>query len=161
MKVIYIPNEKILIDDITIMFGETRQSIRDKLQAKYKVDDQIIDLNDPDEDLIYQRRDIYENIHGTVNFFFLSYTQNDHLNEIEVHYCEYVTISGIEFSFNDNLNDIVEQLATQSNMVKKDQGDYFFPSLKLSLWDKQRVGGEGETLGYVYFASDVSHLEEN
>jgi hypothetical protein len=71
----YFPPSKISIDDVVLGFNESRELIRKKLIGGYKEDNQIIQMVSSEVELIYQRRDIYQNYNSTENFFFLGYDE--------------------------------------------------------------------------------------
>lgn len=159
MIIHYLPSEAIIIDGVMIKFNESRESVRSKLLGTYKEENQTIQMGASTIEVLHQRRDIYKNFNNTINFFFLGYDEHDFLNEIEVHQCDKITVLDISIYFNDDLNHIALQLETKSPISRKGEGEYFFKDLKISIMDKSQMGGEGNSLGYFYCASDVSHLE--
>lgn len=116
-------------------------------------------ISDSPTDLIYQRRDIYKNVNSTENIFFLSYDENDLLNEIEVHNCDKIKVNDFVFDFNDELDFIASGLNNYSLETRKGEGEYFFKDIKVTIMNKNQMGAEGGTLGYFYCAEDVTHLE--
>lgn len=104
---------------------------------------------------IYQRRDIYQNLNSTENLFFLGYDKEDLLTEIEVHQCSQIKILDIVFDFDFELDVIASLLSRIAPITAKSEGEYFFKSLKISLMDKRKIGGDDDsTLGYFYCASE-------
>jgi hypothetical protein len=155
MVLSYFPTSKISIDDVVLGFNESRKSIRKKLTGGYKEDNQIIEMG---SSTIYQRRDIYQNYNSTASFFFLGYDEGDLLIEVEVHWCNEIKVFDATFSFNDNLESIALKLNGYSPISSQSEGEYFFEELKIVIMDAEKMGGEGDALGYFYCASDVSHL---
>lgn len=155
----YIPKKKILIDTASIYFGENRESVRNKIEETFKEDNQIIETGTLNLDNIYIRRDIYEYMDSTESYFFLSYDNDDLLIEIEVHKCTQIKVLDIIFDFNTNLNSITSQLSKYSIVENKSKGEIFLKDINILLMDKEHMGGAGNTLGYFYCASDVSHLK--
>ena len=155
----YLLQNRILIDGIAFGFNEERDAVRLKLQGVYTPDDQIIHLGNSETESIYQRRDSYKDFNHTKNLFFLNYDTNDRLSEVEVHFCDQITVVSTLFDFNDNLDYIASIISEHSQKISHSDGEYFFKDLKIVIMDKQKMGGEGITLGYFYCASDVTHLE--
>lgn len=156
----YLLKNKILIDDVALEFNEARESVRMKLAGSYKADNQIMQIGSSDKQSMYQRRDIYQNLNSTENFFFLSYDKNDLLSELEVHQCDKIKVLDALFDFNDELDSIALELCRYSPINNQSEGEYFFKDLKIVIMDKTQMGGEGSTLGYFYCAADVTHLED-
>lgn len=159
MVIFYLPTEKLLFGTVNINFGENRVSVRQKLGLSYIEDNQIIQLSDSTSDVINQRRDIYKRKNFEEDLFFLSYDSTDLLNELEVHNCERVSVNDFTFTFDMQLSSIVFELSKFSKVKKISEGEFFFPEIKVSIMDKNQMGGEGNTLGYFYCADDVSHLD--
>ena len=159
MTIIYLAAKKITFDGVIIEFKEEREVIRSKLGKGYTEDNQVIQIGESDTDLIYQRRDIFKNLNLTDNFFFLGYDRNDLLNEVEVHDCDTIKVNDFAFGFDDELDYVASELAKYSSVRKNGDGEYFFKDIKVSIMDKNKMGGKGSTLGYFYCAEDVSHVE--
>ncbi len=155
----YLPTDKIIIDGVLLEFYEDRDSIRPKIAASYKEDNQIIQFGDSDVESILQRRDIYQNINSSENFFFLGYDENDLLHEVEIHQWDKIKVFDVLFGFADELAFVAFDFSRYSPVSKKSEGEYFFKELKIVIMDQERMGGEGDSLGYFYCASDVKHLE--
>lgn len=89
MRIIYFPNTGFQIDTTAFNWKEDRSSVRIKLQNTHKKDDRIIEMSEffggDTSHNMEQRRDIYKDIKGAVNYFFLSYDAADRLCELEVH----------------------------------------------------------------------------
>ena len=153
----YIPTRQIIIDGVVLEFLEQRDMVRKKLGVNYREDNQIIDLGD-NASSISQRRDIYRNTNNSDNFFFLNYNQNDRLRDIEIHYCDKVKIFDIFFDFEENIDSIAAKLMRYSEYNERREGEYIFNDLKIVIMNKDQMGGEGNSLGYVYCTSDVTHL---
>lgn len=159
MTIVYLTPKLISIGKVTIEFNENREKIREKLGNDYIEDNQVIPIGELETDTIYQRRDIFNNLNSTDSYFFLNYDINDSLSEIEVHKCDLIIVNDFSFGFNDELDHIVSGLAKYSSIIKKGEGEFFLSDIKVSIIDKNKMGGEGSTLGYFYCAEDVSHLE--
>ena len=78
----YVPTKQIIIDGVVLEFLGQRDLVRKRLGVNYREDNQIIDLGD-DVSPVSQRRDIYQNINDSDNFFFLNYDQSDRLRDID------------------------------------------------------------------------------
>jgi hypothetical protein len=157
MIIEYLVPDKIAIDTIFIEFNEDRNSIRSKIGEDFKEDNQVIQFGENEP--IIQRRDIYQNIYSSDNFFFLGYDSNDLLSEVEIHHCSKIKVLDVLFGFEDEVDSVVSRLEKHSSVTEKGEGEYFFKDLKIVIMDAQSMGGEGSSLGYFYCATDVSHLE--
>ena len=155
----YLPLNNILIDGVSIKFHEHRKIVRDKLGSNCIEDNQTIQVGNSTEDLINVRRDIYKIINNKDCFFILNFDEMELLNEIEVHHCNKIRVNNFEFSFNDELDYIVSGLSKFSYAKALGEGECFFKEIKVSIVNKRQMGGNENTLGYFYFAEDVSHLE--
>jgi len=71
MIVQYLPTNEIYINNVSLRFGDPRDSIRTKLGSSYKESNETISLGDLDEPIL-QRRDIYDNLDSSEFFFFLN-----------------------------------------------------------------------------------------
>lgn len=154
----YVPTREIIVDQVVLAFSEDRKSVRSKLGLEFKEDDQIIDLGDEVEPL-FQRRDIYQGENSFESFFFLNYYKDDKLRDIEVHNCENIKIFDIIFDFKESIDNIAMQLERYSDYYKKGYGEYLFFDLKVVIVNKAQMGGTGNSLGYIYCTSDITHLE--
>jgi hypothetical protein len=157
MNLEYLPAQGILVNKVLIEFGEPRDMVRSKLDDKHKEDDLQIPFDNSEP--VWQRRDVYTNFETGNNLFFLGYDDSNVLSEVEVHYCDQIKVLDVVFDFNSSLKSIALQLERYADITKQTIGEYFFTDLKLSIIDKSQLGGEGNTLGYFYCSSDVSHLE--
>ncbi|MBO9154072.1 hypothetical protein ACFOTA_17770 [Chitinophaga sp. GCM10012297] len=154
----YIPTGTVIIDGIISEFGESRSSIRTRLRGTHREDNQVIQIGDGDS--ISQRRDIYTDFNSKENYFFLIYNDHDLLTEVEIHHCQGIKIMSAEFDFDNNLDEIAEKLSAFSPVIRQSNGEIFGRELKVVLMSKAQMGGDDDTLGYFYCASDVSHLDE-
>ena len=161
----YFPDKGIYIDDKMINWDFDRFKIRNLLGNNHKEDDRIIDLSKyydgNDEYNIIQRRDVYENYNGKENSFFLNYSKDDLLNEVEIHGGYTILIGDIKIDFDMNFDDAVSLL--QSISIDNRQisdGEYFFKDLKLTIAHNEFMGGEGEELAYFYCSNNVDHLND-
>jgi hypothetical protein len=154
------PPSNFSINTFSFSFNESRKSIRSKGMVIEKVDDQVIvlDKNDPSK-TIYQRRDIYKNINMSTNFFFFGYDKEDLLQELEIHLFDQIKIFDIVFSFDTSIDFIAKKLERYSSDIVEKSGEYLFKDIKLLIQNKNAMGGEGNTLGYLYWSSDISHLD--
>ncbi len=67
----------------------------------------------------------------------------------------------IKLKFEKDINDNVNALTKLSNNVREiEAGNFLFPDLKLTIADKESLGGEGHEMGYFYASTDISHFEE-
>ncbi len=154
----YFPANRIIVDNIVLEFGERRDSVRAELAMDYEEDNQVIQLQDSDMEPLYMRRDIYKGVSSAELFFFLNYDKNDLLSEVEVHRCERIEVLSISFSFDDELDSVALALSEYSEIRILSEGEIFFKDLKMVISDKRKMGGEGNTIGYFYCASDVTHI---
>jgi hypothetical protein len=154
----YIPSTQIMVDNVILKFGEQRDLIRVRLAMDYKEKNRIIQINENDPKPIHMRRDIYQNDSVPESLFFLNYSRNDLLSEVEVHSCESIVVLGVSFGFDDNLDSVALALSKHSEITILSEGEIFFIDLKMVISDKRKMGGEGDTIGYFYCASDVTHI---
>lgn len=117
-------------------------------------------LNNEHEIARFQNRDIYKNYLTEGTFFFLNYSEQNLLIELEVHQGVRVIVSNVLLTFERDLEDIKNDLERISgNVIKTGDGEYFFKDLKLTISDSEAMGGNDHLLGYFYCASDTSHLD--
>jgi len=159
MTIQYIPAERIIIDEITLHFSEQRESIRSNLGMEFKEDNQIFDMGENAKP-ISQRRDIYQGPDDFDDYFFLNYSKDDKLESIEIHHCSMMTIFDIAINFEDDLDEVAEELQRYSKDYKQGEGEYRFFDLKIVLINAEQMGGEDNTISYVYCTSDMSHLAD-
>jgi len=155
----YLPQGIVTIDGVSFKFGDTRELIREKLSELHKEDDKGVSFDDSDTGKkLFQRRDVYQDHKPEMSLFFLGYNKLDLLTEIEIHQCDQIKVINSSFSFDQDLDSIAVDLNNYSIGVKKGKGEYFFKDLGIVILDKEEMGGDGNTLGYFYCSSDVSHL---
>lgn len=156
----YFPTKEFSIDDVSLQFGMHREVVRVKLGGSHQEKNTVVSLGDSVEPLV-QRRDIYNKLDSTGDFFFLNYDKKDLLKELEVHDCEKIQVFDFLFDFNTELDVIAIELSKFSPITIKKDGEVFFKGLHISIIDKMRMGGEEDTtLGYFYCAADISHLDD-
>ena len=165
MTIEYIPNTGFKVNSVLFTWNDTRNAIRGNLNLKHKADDRVIDLAkywDGDESKnIKQRRDIYEDYGGAKNYFFLNYSEDDTLEALEFHEGATIVIEGVEFNFEQDIDDCVDRLdKIDSEKVALEEGSYLFKNLKITIANSESMGGEGNGLGYFYASRDISHLIE-
>jgi hypothetical protein len=160
MIVRYSPTKEFSIDDVSLQFGMHREVVREKLGGGHQEKNKVVSLGDSVEPIV-QRRDIYNKLDSTGDFFFLNYDKDDLLRDLEVHDCEKIQVLDFVFDFNNELDVIASELAKFSPITLKKEGEVFFKGLHISIIDKMRMGGEEDTtLGYFYCSADIKHLDE-
>lgn len=149
---------KFLIDNIPLQFGLSRDLVRAKLGAGHIAQNEEISLEE-DAPSIIQRRDVYDRLDSTGVHFLLGYNSDDQLTEVEIRRCKKIKVLGVEFNFRDETDLIAEELSGRSPLVRKSDGEYFFPELQVLLIDEKHMGGwDSNMLECFYYAADVSHL---
>lgn len=149
---------KFLLDRIPLQFGLSRDLVRAKLGGGHEAQNEEISLGDGDPAIV-RRRDIYNRLDSTGAHFFLCYNSQDLLTEVEIRRCKRIKIFGLEFNFRDEAELIAEELSGHSPLVRKSDGEYFFPELQLMLIDEKHMGGwDSNMLDCFYYAADTSHL---
>lgn len=154
----YIPSTQIMVDNVILKFGEQRDLIRVRLAMDYKEKNRIIQLDENETNPLHMRRDIYRNHNVLESSFFLNYSQDDLLSEVEVHSCERIEVLDVSFGFDDNLDSVALALSKHSEITILSEGEIFFKDLKMVISDQRKMGGEGDAIGYFYCASDVTHI---
>jgi hypothetical protein len=155
----YLPTTEIYINNVSLRFGDQRESVRTKLGGRHEESNKIIPLGELAEPIV-QRRDIYDSLNSSEEFFFLDYDKNDLLAELEVHRCEKIQIFDLIFDFASEIDWVAKELSKYSSIDKKGDGEYFLKELHISIIDERQMGGEDKsTISYFYCAADVSHLE--
>lgn len=166
MKLKILPNIGFEFNTERFNWNEDRVSVRQKLQYLHKEDDRLIEMShffdgDTRHD-IDQKRDIYHDINGTKNYFFLNYDKDNRLYELEVHSGIEVSIDNIALKFEKDLQHYLDQLKSKGYDYKEiEPGNYVFKSLKITIADSASMGGEGQGLAYLYFGQHIDHLIEN
>ena len=165
MKLKILPNKGFELNSDIFNWSEERESVRHKLKNLHKENDRVIEMSqffdgDTSHD-IDQKRDVYRDINGTKNYFFLSYDKNNLLNELEVHWGIKVSIDNIELEFEKDINIYLNQLTSRGYDFKEiEQGNYLFEKLKITIADSESIGGEGNGLSYLYSGHNIEHLIE-
>lgn len=166
MKLTILPDKGFELNSDIFNWREERESVRLKLKNLHKEDDRVIEMShffngDTSHD-IDQKRDIYQDINGTKNYFFLSYDKDNFLSELEVHWGIKVSIDNIELEFEKDINIYLNQLTSKGYDFKEiEQGNYLFEKLKITIADAESTGGDGNGLSYLYSGQDIEHLIEN
>ena len=158
ITITYQPDKGVYIGDTLLLWGNDRQQVRTLLNDNYEIGDNVIDLGDPNQNII-QRRDIYKNYQEQDNFFFLNYDDNEQLTEVEVHHGINIEVAGITIDFSMDIVKAADLLGSISADNKRlSDGEYFFKDLKLTIACDDTMGGDGNELSYFYCSKDVSHL---
>jgi len=163
MIIKYFPPDGLRINNIDLKWKEDRTIIRNLLNNTHSAADQFIDLSKDfggnDEYNIDLKRDVYTNLFNSKSLFFLNYSKNNLLRDVEIHSGIEVQLNNIIISFDLTLKQVIYKLGEISKRIKKvDINEYYFEDLKLIVADKKKMGNKGNTLGYVYFTDDTSHL---
>lgn len=164
MTIKYFPISGFNIENNEFKWGEQRHTVWSKLNNTHRSDDKFIDLSiyfdGNKERNIDQKRDVYKNINNSNSFFFLNYDKNNMLRDVEIHSGIVIQIHDIAFSFDMNINNVIRQVRLFSDVMRRlNTGEYLFEDLKLVIADQKKMGGLDNTLGYVYFSNDISHLK--
>lgn len=156
MRFTYLPNLGIEILSEKILWNESRENIRLKLNQSHKDDDMEIDNSDFfDGDTsfnIIQKRDIYQDFENEGNLFFFNYDDENKLSEIESHIGIELTIGNTKIEIGEDINRAIEKL--EYSYSKNDDGNYFFTELKLNIANDEYMGGDGNSLSYIYLTRD-------
>ncbi|MDX2046070.1 MAG: hypothetical protein SFU87_04750 [Chitinophagaceae bacterium] len=160
----YYPNEGFDLKDMKLKWGADRETVRELLKNNHTTNDIVIDISSYTEnksDTLVQKRDVYKNIGGEENLFFLNYDINDILKELEIHDGLELIIANIHFSFENEISEVVSHLKKiSSNYKRLNTGEYLFEDLKIVIADSETMGGEGDALSYFYCAKNIDHLAE-
>jgi hypothetical protein len=157
----YQPGKGVFIDDTLLLWGSDRQLARTLLNGKYEAGDHVIDLGEPNQNLI-QHRDIYKNYQRQDNLFFINYDENEQLTEVEVHHGLIIRVGAIILNFSMDFEEATKLLeGISGDNMRLADGTYFFNDLKLTIASSQTMGGDGNQLSYFYCSKDVSHLVDN
>lgn len=166
MKIEILPNEGFKLNSDIFRWNDDRKSVRHKLKNQHKEDDNVIEMSqffdgDTSHD-IDQKRDVYQDLSGMKNYFFLSYDKDNFLNELEIHWGIKVWIDNIELELEKNINIYLNQLNSKGYDFKEiEQGNYLFEKLKITIADSESIGGDGNGLSYLYSGQNIEHLIEN
>jgi hypothetical protein len=166
MRLEILPNKGFKLNSFIFNWSEERKSVRQKLKNRHKEDDRVIEMSqffngDTSHD-IDQKRDIYQNLNGMKNYFFLSYDKDNLLSELEVHWGIKIWIDNIEMEFEKDINTYLNQLNSKGFDFKEiQQGNYLFEKLKITIADSESIGGDGNGLSYLYSGQSIEHLIEN
>ncbi len=166
MKIEYIPGDGFKLNSTFFKWGDDRKSIRNKLNNQHKEDDTIIEMAEFfDGDTSYdieQKKDVYQDINNSKNYFFLSYDKENRINQLEVHWGINIIIKDIEMAFNKNINIYLDKLASKGyERIEIEEGNYFYKDLKMVIADSESMGGDGGDLSYFYSSKNIEHLVEN
>ena len=149
----YQPAEYITIGEIKLPWGIDRMECRTLLNSAFEASDNMPYM---------QYRDIYTNYRGGENFFFLNFSPEGKLAEMEIHHGFVVEINDLHIDFSMNIDEAVRIISSISENSKKlSGGEFFFEDLKLAIASSEAMGGNGEDLSYFYCARDVGHLLED
>ena len=156
MRVKYLPNLGIEIHSEKILWNESRQNVRVKLKQIHKDDDKEFDNSeffDGDKSFnIIQKRDIYQDFENEKNLFFFNYNVENELSEIEFHTGIELTIENTKIEIGEDINRAIEKL--EYPYFENDEGNYFFNELKLNIANDEYMGGDGNSLSYIYITKD-------
>lgn len=161
MRFTYLPNLGIEIHSEKILWNESRENIRLKLKQSHKDDDMEIDNSDFfDGDTsfnIIQKRDIYQDFENEGNLFFFNYDDENRLSEIELHIGIELTIGNTKIEIGEDINRTIGKL--DYPYTENDEGNYFFNELKLNIANDEYMGGDGNSLSYIYLTKDELESE--
>lgn len=161
MKFEYLPNQGFRINSELFSWGESRSSCRAKLKAQHEEEDRTLFEDKSSKEQILQKRDIYEDLEGGFNFFFLNYNSNEELHELELNWGVQLQVKEVQLNFEDNLQECKKQLsALDADSVELEKGSILFKNLLLNICNDKAMGGDGNGLSYVYAAANIDHLLE-
>lgn len=145
-------------------WGEDRRKCRQKLDWSHVEDNKVIDFSkyydgDTSQNLI-KRRDIYKNYLDSDNYFFLNYSENDKLKEVEIHRGILIIIEEIELFFGEEIELFVKKLDSLEKCKIVEKGNYLYENLKLVIRDSESMGGDTSSFDYFYGAENLNHLKE-
>jgi len=165
MTIIYAFPSGFRINDKFVSWGDDRASIRTRLNQLHKAKDHIVEMaeffdGDSSHD-IEVRKDVYQDILGGTNYFFLMYDQKDALIELEVHWGVPIQIDELQLIFDQDIQGYLDALSANDHSFREiEAGNYLFQSLKMVLATDESLGGEGNGLSYFYAAKSIDHLLE-
>lgn len=161
MRVTYLPNLGIEIHSKKILWNESRQNIRVKLKQSHIDDDKEFDNSDFfDGDIsfnIIQKRDIYQDFENEGDLFFFHYNNENQLSEIEFHTGIELTIGNTKIEIGEDINRTIEKL--EYPYSESANGNYFFNEIKLNIANDEYMGGDGNSLSYIYLTKDELECE--
>ncbi|MGB0391856.1 MAG: hypothetical protein ACPGD5_09810 [Salibacteraceae bacterium] len=166
MTIEYIPDIGFKLGSNNFNWGESREEVRQKLKNRHEEDDRVIENTGSDKEdtnqNIQQRRDIYEDIENGTNYFFLSFDNDNCLNELEVHWGVNVKINDVEMEFEKDITIYLKQIKSSGYEFEVlEEGNYLCKKLKMTIADSQAMGGKGNDLSYFYSSNNIEHLIEN
>src|SRR5947209_18849839 len=94
----YQPDKGVFIGDRLLLWGSDRQQVRRLLNDKFEIADNVIDLGDLTQNII-QHRDIYKKYQGQDNLFFLNFSENQQLTEVEAHHGFNINVARVFIDF--------------------------------------------------------------
>ncbi|NML21405.1 hypothetical protein HHL16_11000 [Pseudoflavitalea sp. G-6-1-2] len=155
----YNPKREVILDTVRLPFGISREIARVLLGNTHKEENE--EFHFPDEEPINQRRDVYNRMDASGEYFFLLYDRNDLLKEVEMHHCKKIRVFDIEFGFTDDVDLIAEELSAHVAITEQEEGSYSFKDLGISIISEKQMGGEeSNNLAYFYCTSDTGHWEK-
>ena len=160
-----IPNKGFSLGPNKFHWNENRDTVRKKLNFSFTKDDRIIDLaylfDGNESSNIDQKRDIYQNVNNSKNYFFLNYNEHNCLEELEVHSGLKIMINDLLLEFNKDIQTQLQELQNKGhNYIKLEEGNYLFKGLKITIASSESCGGEGNGLSYLYASNSINHLTE-
>jgi hypothetical protein len=155
----YTPDVGIKINFLTINWITHLENVRKLLNIPFEEMDSVIDLGENQK--VESKRDIYQNVNGGENYFFLNYNAENLLTEIEVHWGVTLYVKEVLLNFKNHIQDNVNTLKKLTDNYKEiELGNYLFSDLKLSISDSEYCGGDGHELRYFYASVDITHLDD-
>jgi hypothetical protein len=148
MNIEYIPHVGFRIDGKVFLWSMDRNEARKLLDNKHKDDDQTINLGD---DELCQKRDIYENINESDNYFFFNYDEHNNLRDLEVHWGVCILVENIPIIFDEDIKCTLAKFKELSITYKElEKGEYLLEALQIVLATNKRMGGDDNGVGYFY-----------
>jgi hypothetical protein len=108
IKFEYTPDVGIKINSVTINWITHRQDVRRLLNFPFGEIDSVIDLGD--NQTIESKRDIYQNVNGGENYFFLNYNAENLLTEVEVHWGVTLYVKELMLNFENHIQATINTL---------------------------------------------------
>ena len=165
MNMIHYPSKGLQIGDSVIDWGTPREKVRQALGPGFKEENSVTSFKEflPDSEDIIVRKDYYQNFQKSSTWFTFSYTEDDLLEECEIHQTEFeVKVKNIVISFHKDFFKVVEKLKVQNeNLILLDSEDALLEDYKTSFSSQEHNGGDGQNIGYIYFSTNIEHLTKN
>ncbi len=166
MNTVHIPTVGIVLGDIQLNWQESCDKIRESLNCEYEEHNDITDLSEflEDAEPIITRTDIYNKTLSPKLWFTLRYSESDELIEFELHESSFLFIvKDLAFDFSNLFGAVKSNINSSTHFfiqVEGSEENILIESLKTNLASDREMGGDSNTLSYIYCAQCVKHLIE-